>query len=1023
MPPGAVSTGEGEELFRIAFENAPFGMSLVAPDGRYLAVNPALCAMFGYAREELLGGTIDLVTHPADIERSRLWIQQVIAGTGDGAEIEKRYLHRDGHVVWGRVRASWIREPDGTPRFSVVHIEDITERKRGEEERREAHLLNEQLITGAQEGIVVYGPDLHYRIWNPYMEQLTGVAAGAALGRHPLEVFPFLKPTGLMPRLERALAGERSGAFDFPFPVEINGQTRWISDSIAPLRNGQGEVTGVIAMVRDVTEHIIAQTAAEASLRAEKDLAQLYLGMAEVMIVAFDAAARITVLNRKGYAVLGYEDGELVGRDWFEVCLPPEECAAVRAVFCQMMTGNVEPVEYFENRIVRKDGERRLIAWHNTALRDPAGVIIGTISSGEDITDSRKAEEELRRGASLLRTLLDTIPDLVWLKDAGGVYLACNPRFERFFGAREQEIAGRTDRDFVDPAQADAFRAMDLEAMARGRAVSFEEEVTFADDGHRERLETVRTPIFDSAGAIIGALGIGRDITERKRVEETLRESNRRLELAITSGCLGIWELDLVEGTQVWNDRMYQLYGLEPRPVHPDHAFWCRHIVHPDDLQAADAAIAAAFAGTRPYDLEFRIRRPDGEIRTIKSDGHVLRDAQGRAVRVIGINRDRTREVEAEAERRRLQAELLHAEKLESIGSLAGGVAHDMNNVLAAILGMASTLEADPQSPVTRAKALDTIVRACTRGRDVVKSLLYFARKDLETTGPVDLNGVAAEMVHLLSFTTLKRVEIRTEFQEPLPLIEGDGGALSHALINLCVNAVDAMPGGGTLEVRTRQRGEWGVEISIKDSGIGMSPQVVRSAVEPFFTTKPAGKGTGLGLAMVYGTVKAHHGTFEIRSAEGQGTEVILGFPRPAQAAAAAPDAPAGAAARPASGPLRILLVDDDELIRDSVAPMIGVLGHAVQTAESGQEALDLFQAGLEADLVILDMNMPGLNGAQTLSRLLELRPNQAVLMATGYSEESITPLLEGRPRVASLRKPFSFKEFQSKLASMAVLG
>ncbi len=513
-------------------------------------------------------------------------------------------------------------------------------------------------------------------------------------------------------------------------------------------------------------------------------------------------------------------------------------------------------------------------------------------------------------------------------------------------------------------------------------------------------------------------LSLARDITAQKRAEEALRESNQRLELAIASASLGIWDRNLVDGTEIWSDRMYAINGIEPRAVPPLYEEWCRDILHPEDRAATEAAIQGALAGERSYDLDFRTINRDGTIRHIKSSGHVLRDAEGRPLRIIGINLDRTREVETEARQRRLQAELQHAEKLESIGSLAGGVAHDMNNVLAAIMGMSSAMRTTCADGDPQANALDTIIRACTRGRDVVKSLLYFARKDLEAAGPVNLNVIAQEMVHLLSYTTLSRVQIITDFQEPLGWIEGDSGALSHALINLCVNAVDAMPEGGSLQLSTRGDAQ-SVSISIKDSGMGMNPEVMRKAIEPFFTTKPIGKGTGLGLAMVYGTVKAHKGNMEIRSQPDQGTEVVLSFP---PLAAPAPMLAGEAAPAAAQGAVRILLVDDDELIRRSIAPMLTALGHAVHTAESGQEALDRLQAGLQVDLVILDMNMPGLNGAQTLTRLLALRPDQIVLMATGYSDDAIAPLLEGRPNIHSLRKPFSLKEIQSKLGTMGLL-
>ena len=539
---------------------------------------------------------------------------------------------------------------------------------------------------------------------------------------------------------------------------------------------------------------------------------------------------------------------------------------------------------------------------------------------------------------------------------------------------------------------------------------------------------TVRAPVLsrDERGQLARTFNGMADALQahRERLEELVKvrtlellESNQRMELATASNHLGIWDRNLQTGTEFWSDRIFEIYGMAPEHRSMDYAAWSRAILHPEDLALIDAAIQSAVEGNQPYDISYRVVHRDGSIHHVKSDAHVMRDADGKAIRIIGINRDRTREVEAEAEQRRLQAELQHAEILDSLGSLAGGVAHDMNNVLAAIMGMASALQASGPEDGPAARPLDTIIRACTRGREVVKSLLHFARKDLDTVGPVNLNAIAAEMVHLISHTTLGRVRIATGFTEPLSLIEGDGNALSHALLNLCVNAVDAMPEGGSLDIRTRQSAEGGVEISIRDSGEGMSPEVLRKSIEPFFTTKPLGKGTGLGLAMVYGTVKAHKGTFQIQSEPGRGTEVILGFPPLAGSAQAPVAAAPGAAGLPPAA-RRILLVDDDELIRMSVGPMLTALGHEVHTAESGQEALERIQA-LDPGLVILDMNMPGLNGSQTLERLLALRPGQCVLMATGYSDDSITPLMAGRPNVHSLRKPFSLDEIRSKLGSI----
>ncbi len=429
----------------------------------------------------------------------------------------------------------------------------------------------------------------------------------------------------------------------------------------------------------------------------------------------------------------------------------------------------------------------------------------------------------------------------------------------------------------------------------------------------------------------------------------------------------------------------------------------------------------ATLTGGEVWVGEFENLKKGGEPFLERATIAPVKDAAGTITHYVAIKEDITAERKAEAERRSLEAQLHQSQKLESLGSLAGGVAHDMNNVLGAILSLASTLreKADPQGPEFR--SLETIQTACLRGRGVVKSLLYFARKDLQEEVCLDLNALVKEMTQLLSYTTLKRIRLEMDLQEPIGRLRGDPGALSHALMNLCVNALDAMPASGVLRIQSASAPDGGLTVRVADTGQGMSPEVLQRAMEPFFTTKPQGKGTGLGLPMVYGTMKAHEGGFELRSEPGRGTEAILHFPasrvEPLEVCveAAAPTGPASAEG------LRILLVDDDELIRESVASVLEILGHTVMVASGGQAALDLLAAGHPADLVILDMNMPGMNGAEALPRILALRPGLPVLMATGYSDEDIAPLIAGHPNVSSIQKPFSMKELKRKLDGLGI--
>ena len=402
--------------------------------------------------------------------------------------------------------------------------------------------------------------------------------------------------------------------------------------------------------------------------------------------------------------------------------------------------------------------------------------------------------------------------------------------------------------------------------------------------------------------------------------------------------------------------------------------------------------------------------------RTLHLEGTWTADRQEFRVVLVDV----TDQKMAMEERRVLEHELLQSQKLESLGSLAGGMAHDMNNVLGAILGLASTLHlsAEPGSPGDR--SLNTIMKACLRGRGVVRSLLYFARKELGEERPLELNALVTDMVQLLGSTTLQRVKLETVLQPGLPPLLGDAGSVHNALMNLCINAVDAMPGGGTLRLETRLLDDGSQDLSVQDTGEGMSEVILAKAMDPFFTTKPFGKGTGLGLSMAYGTMKAHEGSLELHSQVGVGTEAILRFPPARTLVGVTPQPVLPEPPISGVGSLDVLLVDDDELVRASLTAMLEVLGHRVTPASGGHQALQILATRAAVDLVVLDMNMPDMSGAQALPRILSLRPDVAVLLDTGHGMEEAQPLMVGRPNLRSLMKPFSLSELRAKVEELA---
>ena len=365
-----------------------------------------------------------------------------------------------------------------------------------------------------------------------------------------------------------------------------------------------------------------------------------------------------------------------------------------------------------------------------------------------------------------------------------------------------------------------------------------------------------------------------------------------------------------------------------------------------------------------------------------------------------------------EASLRKFEADLIHAEKLESLGSLAAGIAHDINNVLAAIYAVVETQKLKHEVDSELIDTLDIITRATNRGRNLVGGLTAFARKDLLESEPINLNALVTQEVALLQQSTLQRIEFELHLADPAPHILGERGRLAAALMNLCVNAIDAIPGRGRVSLRTARVPGTEVELTVLDTGPGMPQEVLARATDPFFTTKPFGKGTGLGLSTAYATVRAHGGSMRIESAPGEGTKVTLRFPE-----LLAAEKPASTPRHSElSGPLNILLVDDDDLIRAAVPGLIKSLGHQVEAVSGGREALGRIEGSPKIDLVILDRNMPELDGLETLVLMRKTQPQLPILLATGNLAGIPESILKKDRYLRVIAKPYTLEEIEIAL-------
>ncbi len=500
---------------------------------------------------------------------------------------------------------------------------------------------------------------------------------------------------------------------------------------------------------------------------------------------------------------------------------------------------------------------------------------------------------------------------------------------------------------------------------------------------------------------------------ELSRLEEERHLSEARLEMAFNASPIGLVLVSLEGRFMTVNPAFCAMVGRTEAEL---LGATFQDITHPEDVGFNIQFAQELLEGRqKTVQWEKRYLRKDGQEIWAQVHTSLVRAMDGTPLHYVTQVQDLTQRKQSEREQLLLRAQLVQTQKMES---LAGGVSHDMNNVLMAIQTLATLHQATAPEGSKLCKDMETITKACQRGGTMLKGLLGFARQNLAEEREVDLNALVREELALLERTTLQKVHLDMDLEEGLRPIKGDPAALLHGLMNLCVNAVDAMDKDGILTLRTRNEPGGMVLLEVADTGTGMPKEVLDRVLEPFFTTKPQGKGTGLGLSIVYGTVKAHHGTLNIQSQPGQGTRVSLHFPA-IEAKPSLPEVGAQAVSPPPSASLRVLLVDDDELIQIAVQALLEALGHTVISALSGEEALARLETGLHTDVVILDMNMPGLGGAGTLPRLRRLRPSLPVLLATGRVDQTALSLASEYEGVTLLSKPFSLADLQTSLASI----
>lgn len=817
-----------------------------------------------------------------------------------------------------------------------------------------------------------------------------------------------------------------SSAIDLECRIRrIQGDVRWVWIQAKTRTDDRGKTVGLFGLIRDITDRKNTEEAlrkSEALLRETQAISKTggwEIDLSTGRVYWTDEVYRIFELP------FGHDPSDIQS----DLSLFSPESRPVMMHAMKRIVEQGEPYD-LELEIVRPKGEKR---WVRTIARPVVenNRMVRIAGNLMDITDRKLAELQLQENERNLRVMSDNSPLLIWVCDAEGRLEFVNRTMLEYYGLSQERITGHRWVDLVHPDDVEGFletftHALDGRKPFRGRS-----RVRSGSNEWRW-VETIGTPRFSVEGDFLGMVGTSQDITERvqadmelrayrDRLEDLVKERTReleeksaRLEAEILDRGKAEQEIrrseeqyrlvveNANEGIIIAQNGMFRLANRKVSEIlgYSQDELMSRSFidfVHPDDRQMVMDRHRRRMAGREaPSRYLFRAVAQSGATRWL-SIGAVMVSWEGRPA-TLNFLTDITERIEMEEEKKRMEAQLAQAQKIEALGTFAGGIAHDLNNILYPIIINIELLLAEAEEGTETHETLGQILTAAQRGRDLVKQILTFSRKSDQRMAPVEVGPLMKETMSLLRSSLPSTIELSSRIEDGLPPVMGDATQIQQIVLNLCRNAADSLQSlKGTIGVklsRTRiepgpkdkglQPGEYLV-LSVEDNGKGIRPENLDRVFEPFFTTKEVGKGIGMGLPVALGVAKRHGGTITAQSRIDKGSVFTVYLPAMAEDARLAPD--------PVQEPrldrkASILLVDDEEAILSSMRRALERSGYSVTCAAGGREAFDLFSRAPDAfDLVITDLSMPGMDGQELTRRLLRIRPGTRVILSTGYGD------------------------------------
>ncbi|MGO9532720.1 MAG: PAS domain S-box protein [Syntrophobacteraceae bacterium] len=1013
-----------EQRFRSLFEGHRATMLLFDPDsGAILDVNEAAVEFYGFSKTELCAMNIAQINQLPEEELAT--VRQSILERKTNSFVFPHRL-RSGEIRTVQVYSSPIDIRGRTALFSIVH--DITERKQAEEALRKSEEKYRELVENANSIILRWDIAGNVTFFNEFAQSFFGYSEEEILGKNLVgTIVPeFESATGrnLQLMVEDITANPDTYINNENENMRSNGERVWIAWTNKPVFDQNGRVREILGIGNDISERKRADKLIRLRLRLLEFAATHSLE--ELLRKTLDEVGALTNSPIGFYHFVENDEKTLSLQAWStqttkEFCKAGGkglhysidqagvwvDCAHERRPVIHndysalshrkgMPAGHAPVIRELVLPILRSDRVVAILGIGNkpTDYTDKDVEVVSYLADiAWEITTHKRAEQELAQEAIRRRILFEQSRDGIVVLDQNGKVYEANQRFAEMLGYSAEEISQLHVWDWdVNRTQEDLLERIRLADV----------EGSVFETRHRRKDGTIYDVEISKNGVELNGEKLvfcaHRDISYRKAAEQTLRDSEERLTLALAASQMGVWEWDLTANTIFWSPECYNIFGVNSFGGKLESF---TELVHPEDLDRVWLRIKQALEERTVYKDEFRITQPGGDVRWVSCLGQANYDADGKPLRLIGNIKDISERKQAETERAQIEAQLRQAQKMEALGTLAGGIAHDFNNILGIIMGFTelAKLDSGEESPVR--ENFDEVLKAANRAKELVKQILAFSRKTEQQKIPMQLGLIVKEALLILRPSLPSTIEIKMEVHSKAPVL-ADPTQIHQVLMNLCTNAAHAMQDqGGVLQVSLTnvmlegesipshaglKPGPY-LELTVNDTGCGIDPALIDSIFDPFFTTKGPGEGTGLGLSVVHGIVESLEGKIDVKSEPGKGTRFTLLIPalkseyaqKKVEAQTLLPH-----------GQERVLVVDDEPQLAEVLQRMLKGLGYDVVTCASGTEALEvLCHQPIEKrfDLVITDMTMPHFTGADLAGELRGFQPVIPVILMTGFSK------------------------------------